>query len=240
MKKSLIIITSLILAIFTQSCNKETIKPSSNIVTKQYDYTSFTSINVSDDFIVNITFSETEEKVAIQVNENLEEHLEVKMNNGTLEIGLKNNISINGNETLIATISTAMINNFKASQDSEIFLQNELATENVSINLSGDSKMDGILETTTTNANLAEDSYLKLVGSTDNFEINLSDDSKVKDYGLTVKNLTINLSGDSEGYLTVTESIDVKASGDSELHYKGDATIISQALSGDSRLINEN
>lgn len=237
MKKSIIIISTIILGFFLQGCIKETIKPSSEIVTEVYDFNNFTSLDVSNDFKVYVNFSEAEENVSIEVNENLKEHVIVEINNGVLEIALKGNLNISGKETLNAYVSTAIINDFEASGDVEIFLQDKLVTENVSINLSGDSKLDGVIEATTMNSNLKGDSYLTLDGTIDDLEINLSGDSKIERYGFTVKNLKIELKGDSEGYLSVTESIDVKASGDSKLHYKGGATIINENLSGDSKLI---
>lgn len=237
MKKQLIIISTLILGIFFQSCEIEKINPSSEIGTKTYDFDSFTSLDISNDFKVYVNFSEDAEKVSIEVNEDLEKHVLVEVNDGVLEIRLKDNLSIIGDKTLNAFISAPLINDFQASGDVEIYLNDKLATENVTIKLSGDSTFDGVIEATTVNANLQGDSYLKLVGSTDNLDIDLRGDSKVERYGFTVQKLKINLKGDSEGYLNVTESIDVTASGDSNLYYKGDANIIGENLSGDSKLI---
>lgn len=239
MKKSIIIFSTLILAIFIQSCGKENIKPSSEIVTKQYDYSDFTGLDISDDFQVYVTFSETEESVSIEVNENLQDKLKVEMNNGTLKIGIKNNVNIRGNETLKAYVTTSMINDFEASGDSEIYIQDELTTENVSIKLSGDSKLDGLVAATNVSTDLSGDSEVNLVGSTDILDSELTGDSQIEGYDFVVKNLKIDLKGGSEGYLTVTETLDVKASGDSELHYKGDATIVREVLTGDSKLIKE-
>lgn len=239
MKKNIIIISTLFLGIFFQACINETIKPSSVITTKEYDFSNFTSLDVSNDFKVYVSFSDDEEKVSIEVNENLLEHVVVELNNSNLEIRLKNNLNIRGNETLNAYVTTSAIADFQASGDAEIYLNNKLISDNTSIKLSGDSRFDGILETTNLDANIKGDSYLKLVGFTDNLDINLSGDSKIERYGFSVKSLKIDLKGDSEGYLTVTESIDIKATGDSKFHYKGDATIVREDLSGDSKLVKE-
>lgn len=239
MKKSLFIISLLIAGIFFQSCDKETITPSSEIATTEYDFSNFTSLDVSNDFKVYVNFSDDADKVSIEVNDNLKEHVVVEMNDGILKIRLKGNLNILGKETLNAYITTAVIDDFQASGDVEIYLNDPLDSEKVSISLSGDSKFEGVLETPTLNADLDGDSYLNLIGSTDDLDIDLSGDSKIEGYDFMVKNLKIDLNGDSEGFLTVTESIDIKASGDSDLHYKGEATIISENLSGDSKLIKE-
>lgn len=237
MKQQLLIISTLIFGIFFQSCDIEKINPSSEIGTKTYDLDSFTSLDIANDFKVYVNFSDEEEKVSIQVNEDLEKHVLVEVNDGVLEIRLKDNLSIIGNKTLNAFISAPLINDFQASGDVEIYLNDKLATENVSIKLSGDSTFDGVLEAKTLDANLRGDSYLKLIGSADNLDIELRGDSKIERYGFSVKKLKIDLKGDSEGYLSVTESIEVTASGDSNLYYKGAATIIKEDISGDSKLI---
>lgn len=239
MKKNIIIFSALILGIFFQSCQQEGIRASSEIVSSEYDFSDFKNLDIANDFKAYVTFSDTEESISVEVNENLLEHVIVEVNEETLEVRLKNNINIRGNETLHVYISTAVIKDFEASGDAEIYLTNELATETVSIKLSGDSKFDGPLETTSLSAELKGDSYLTLTGSTDYLDINLSGDSEIERYGFIVKDLKIDLQGDSKGYLTVSESIDVKARGDSYLYYKGDAEIINEDLSGDSRLIKE-
>ena len=53
----------------------------------------------------------------------------------------------------------------------------------------------------------------------------------------SAKELFIDLSGASDAYLTVTELIDIKASGASSLKYKGDALIDHKDLSGASEII---
>lgn len=198
MKKYTFLTIALLFGILFQSYSQHVIKPSGEIITKEYDFTGFTALNISNDFKAYVTFTDEGEKVSIEADDNLQEHIYVEMDGNTLKIRFKNNFNIRGKETLKAYISVKMINDFVASADSEIYLENKLETNFVKIKLSGDSKFEGALE---------------------------------------IKEVDIDLKGDSEAYLTVIESINVKASGDSKLSYKGNAKVNNKQIIGDSELV---
>lgn len=239
MKSNLLVVCTLVFGIFFQACSKDSIKPSDNVITKSYDFTDFVSLEVSDDFKVYVTFSESEESVTVEANDNLMEHIEVEMNGNTLKVSVEDNLNIKGSETLNLRISTAAIYEFKGDEDVEIYLNNELNADQVSIKLSGDSKLKGALISKDLTVDLSGDSYLTLEGSAENLSAELRGDSKIERYGFAVQHLDIDLKGDSEGYLTVTESLEVKARGDSYMHYKGNPEINKRDLAGDSELVKE-
>ena len=76
-----------------------------------------------------------------------------------------------------------------------------------------------------------------LFGSISSLEAEISGSSDLLDYDLNISNLDINLYGASTAFLSVNESISIKASGASVLNYKGDATIQESELSGSSSII---
>ena len=61
-----------------------------------------------------------------------------------------------------------------------------------------------------------------------------------QDYDLIVDYLNIELSGASEAFLLINETIDINASGASVLNYKGNAVVNNQKLSGSSEVRNRN
>lgn len=236
MRSSILLIIAILFSL--QSCDYERVNASGEVTTVEHIFTDFTGIDISSDFKAFITITESEESISIEADDNLHEHIVVELNGTILEIRLKNNTCIKGNETLNAYISSDMLTSFEASGDSEIFLENELQAEDVTIELSGDSKFDGLLTVTDLDVELRGDSKILLVGSTDKLEATAKGDSKIENFGFSVNKLEIDLSGDSEAYLTVHETIDISASGDSKLFYKGDASIVRQNLSGDSEIVN--
>ena len=93
------------------------------------------------------------------------------------------------------------------------------------------------MEVFSLDAELKGDSEIRISGTTNKLDAELKGDSKLENFDFVVDDLEIELTGDSEAYLTVTKSIDVEATGDSKLVYKGDAVITRQRLNGDSELI---
>ncbi len=123
------------------------------------------------------------------------------------------------------------------SSDAEMELTDLLIAESVSLDLSSDSEFLAAIESDRLFADLSGDSKLSLRGSSVTADIKAQGDSRIDDLDFAIQKLDIELKGDSEARLTVHESIDVRASGDSVLRFKGDAVIISQDLSGDSKVI---
>jgi len=81
---------------------------------------------------------------------------------------------------------------------------------------------------------------LDLFGNTASLNAKLSGSSVLRDYDLNVEHLNIDLSGASEVFLSVNETIDIKGSGASILNYKGSAIVENRELSGSSEVKNRN
>ena len=78
---------------------------------------------------------------------------------------------------------------------------------------------------------------IELLGSVKNMDMDLGGNCELSDYDLSVDSLKINLSGNSNAYLTANNSIWIDASGNSVLSYKGNATIAHKKLSSDSKIV---
>lgn len=237
MKKIAIYTLLLVLIISQISCISESIRVSGEVSTISYAFSDYDALEISNDFNAFIKFSDTEEKIEVEANDNLHQHIIIKMINGKLSIKLKNLINVRGKEVLNLYITTRKIIDFKASGDSNITLENELISPNINIEVTGDSNFAGAITTSNLKILARGDSKVDVYGNADDLNAILQGDSKLDDYDLLVKDLKIKLSGDSTAHLSVSESIDVDASGDSYLYYKGEATIIFERLTGGSRII---
>ncbi|MEM7486558.1 MAG: DUF2807 domain-containing protein [Bacteroidota bacterium] len=206
-----------ILALLVVSCSNETIRVSDEIITREYNFDNISALEVATDFKAYVTFSETEESVKIQANENLFGRINVLKEGGRLRVKLDDNISIRGKETLNVFITTQNITDFKASSDSEIYLDMPLTNESVAINLSSDAYFEGEI-------------------TTKNLEISGTSDSKV-DVLLTADEANINLSSgaDLEGECKVGKAT-FKLSSDSTVDLQGTITTMNAILSSDSKL----
>ncbi len=280
MKARIILSAIFALGLSLTSCEQYSFTPSGDITNIEKDITGFDALDVSHDFTVFVKFSDAEESVRIEADDNFSDHIVVEKIGSTLHISLEGIQNIRGRKTLNAYITTPTLKDIEATGDSKVILENELQNEQVKINLrgdsqlqgpisanhlaasisgdskmildnmmqgesviltvKGDSKFEGGFDVTTIDALLTGDSQINLIGEADNANIEARGDSKVKSYNFTVKSLDIDLASDSDAYLTVTDEMSVKASGDSVMNYKGNPTINKQQLSGDAKVKNAN
>ena len=236
MKSTLIHGLLLATVLLVSSCDTESIRVSDTISTRQYSFSNYEALELSGDFNAFVTFSETEERIEIEANDNIQSKIRVSQDGNTLKIRLENNVALRGNATMNAYITTRNVSRYRVSGDSSVELENLLIANTVTVDLLGDSRFYGELDTNNLSVDVKGDSVIDVFGTAGTANVDLSGDSTIKDYDLGVEDLTIDMSGDSSAYLSVNGTIDIDASGDSALNYRGDAEIIRQRLSGDSRI----
>lgn len=224
-------------SILLWSCEKDTVTASQEITTKDYEFSGYSSLEVSHNFKVYVNFSDTEEKLRIQANDNLYEYILVNKESTRLSVKLDNVRRIKGKETLNVFITTKNINNFTITGNTKMVLEDPLETDNLKIHLTGNSFFSGPLEVDKLDIISSGNSRVDFSGSVKVMEVELTGNSELADYDLSVDSLKIELSGNSNAYLSVNNSISVDASGNSVLSYKGNANIVHQKLSSNSKII---
>jgi hypothetical protein len=210
--------------------------PGDDVSTRNENFEDYDMIDASSAFTVYVSFSDTEEEIEIEANDNLHQYIEVKKINNTLHIGLRNNISVRGSATLKAYVTTRHVSSYSGSGASRFVIESPLETEDANVQLSGASVFTGDLDVNTLSVDLSGASVMNITGSANILEAEASGASVLKDYGFYSQTLIAELSGASSIFLTVDDEIDVEASGASTLHYKGSAVIIHQDLSGASSI----
>ena len=236
MKKT-ILLTGLFFLIILTSCEKETVNVSGEVTRVQVNLKGFTGLKVASAFNIFVTFSDTEEEIIVEANEDIQNLVIVEMIDNNLEIKLKKQTNIRGNATMNVYITTKNINYYLATGASKITLESELIAELAKIDLSGASIFTGQLNTDILELQAEGASKIDIFGQTGEFKAELSGGSGLLNYDFLVKNITIALSGASNAQLTVSESIKIDASGASSLTYMGDALVTQKHLTGASELI---
>jgi hypothetical protein len=238
MKTKLFSLIALSFSLFLFSCNEfdNHVKPNNKITTTQATYSDYDMIDASSAFTVYVTFSDEEESIEIEANDNLHQYIEVKKENDVLRIGLNRNVHIRGSATLTAYITTKNVSEYMASGASRIIVESRIEATDANIYLSGASTFSGELVVDNFITDLSGASNLNIQGFAQNFEAEASGASVMQNYGFETNRLKADLSGASNMYVTVGEGIDVEASGASVLYYKGSAVITGQDLSGASSI----
>jgi hypothetical protein len=240
MRKQAIIFSLATLFTFLTSCDYDTIRAEGEVTSKQYDITGYSELRISDTFKVHVIFSDTEENIRIEANNNLHEKIVVEKDGDQLVIRLKNRTSVKGNATLNAYVTTKNLSSLFVSGASELTLDSPWVIQNGSVHISGASHVFGEINANDLRTVVDGASTMDFYGNVSFLEAELYGSSDMRDYNLHIAELNMKLTGASVAFLTVDESIDVSASGASTLNYKGDAVITRSELSGSSKVINKN
>jgi len=231
------IVIGLFLCSLLTSCDHETIRAKGEVTTTEVSFSDYSGLRVSNAFNAFVTFSDSEEKIVIEANDNLHDRIIVKRDGNDVVIKLKNFTNVKGNATLNAYITTKNISKFEISGASNLTLENEWILENARIEISGASIFTGEISTDDLHVDMSGASNADLYGTARDVYADLSGSSYLRDYDLQAEKLHIDLSGASSAFLSISESIDIEASGASRLMYKGDAVIDHKDLSGASEII---
>lgn len=236
--KIYIFIAALFAALALTSCDNlgTPISPSGKVTTQTLNISGITGVDVHDAFNVRVQFSETEEKVEIQANENLHRYVEVTKKGQVVEIGLVKGVNIKGNATLNAVVTTKNMNRFYASGASVITVEDSIKDATINIDLSGASQFNGLVWNDKIIAGLSGASVLNLSGVSTQCNLDMSGASATKTFDFSSDYFTGDFSGASAANISIQKSIQLKASGASILNYQGNATIDSQDLSGGSSI----
>jgi len=167
--------------LFAITISAQTIRPSGNIVTENFDLKGFEGIDISTDFKAIVTKG-NQALVRIECDDNLLPHILVENKGGVLHIRHKDGLSVQGKETLIAHITMPHLKSINGSSDAVVELTNKFQSQNMSIDLRGDSVLKGELEIGTLTVKLRGDSYLTVWGVADKLDADLRGDSEIKNY----------------------------------------------------------
>lgn len=225
----------LLVCIFT-SCEKETIRVSGRVIQTEVNLTGYSGLKVSNAFNVVVNFSETEETIIVEANEDIQDRIVVELQGNDLIVRLKRYTSIRGSATLNVYITTRHIDHYDISGASDLVLDDDLIADNARIELSGASSFTGELSVDLLDLVFSGASDADIYGNADVMRGDLSGASILRDYDLHVGKLNLHLSGASNAFLTTMEEIDITASGASTLNYKGNAVVTHKNLSGASKI----
>lgn len=232
-----ILLACLVCFTLTSCFRDNVVTPSSKTSSEFYDLDGYTKLDVNDNFKVFVGIGDQEE-IEILANDNLHNYINVSVSGNTLRIRT-DDVSIWGDETLEAYITTTNLDNYRISGNSKVEILDEMINEELTLRLSGNSKFYGEVDLERMDADASGNSKIELEGFATASDIVLSGNSKFEDFDYETNILDARLAGNSKAYLTIQEGIYYRGSGNSKLYYRGDAIIESEDLSGNSKLIRD-
>lgn len=187
----------------------------------------FHAIEVSSG--IDLYLSQGSEAVAVSASSSeYRDKIITEVVNGVLKIRYewKSGIKFDwSSKKLKAYVSAKNLDELHASGGSDVVIDGSFKSGKLELQLSGGSDFDGRLETDELKVRANGGSDVKVSGRAGRLVIDVSGGSDFKGYELASEFCNVEASGGSDVYITVNKELSAKASGGSDVRYKGTGLI---------------
>lgn len=199
---------------------------------------SFHAIEIADGVDLYLTQG-NDEAVAVSASTNdYRDRIRAEVVNGVLKIYFNQEgtwrLNWFGNRKLKAYVSVKKLDGLFASGGSDVYIEDRLTTDKLSLALSGGSDFRGKVDAGVLKLSASGGSDAYLSGKADKVSIIASGGSDVHGFELVTNSCTIESSGGSDVRITANKELQANASGGSDVYYKGSATSSTSKSGGGS------
>lgn len=210
--------------------------------TKTVEIKNINSVTVSSGIDLYLTQGNSE-SLNIKASSDLLKNVVVESSGGNLTIKMKEGInwgSMFKNQTIKAYLNFKILSALTASGGSDVYSQNQVRADKFALRSSGGSDVKLNLICKDLQLQTSGGSDVKLTGKAENMVLQTSGGSDVDAYDFVVDYAKVTASGGSDANINVTKGLEAGASGGSDVHYKGNASLkkTSSSKSGDVTKVN--
>ena len=197
---------------------RKTVRGNGHVIKETREVGSFNGISASSGVNVYLFHGE-ENKVVVEADENLQECVMVKIDGTTLKCYI--DCDIRRSKALNVYVNFTELNKIAASSGADVYGETLIVTDQLLLNASSaaDIKIETIAGNISAKASSGADIVLK--GKAGNLDATASSDSDINAKNLKANTCILNASSGSDIIVTVSESIDAKASSGSDIIYYG-------------------
>jgi hypothetical protein len=207
---------------------------SGTLVTRRIEATGFDRIQAANGFQVDVSIG-SPEQVEIELDDNLTNRLDARVDDGTLHLSLRRGINI-GTATLRARVTMRALRGVEASGSSAVRLGDELRGASLEASLSGASSLEGKVALTSVTLGLSGASSARLTGTAATVEAQASGASNLGLEALEAADVSVEVSGASRADVCATRTISATASGGSAVRWNGGGRITRSEATGGSSI----
>lgn len=224
-------------SVFEDASDALEIKPSGTIITEEPTLADFDRVRAASAFDVALTQGDTF-AVTLRVDENVHEHLDVHVDGDTLYLKLKDRdggYNLRDKVTMEATITMPHLRAVGLSGASTGTVAGFASESALDVQLSGASRLTGEISAGIVDVAASGASRVELSGRAEALTLDLSGASKALLYAFTVSgDADIRAGGASRAEVFVNGTLNIDASGASQVLYQGDASLGEVKESGES------
>jgi len=219
-------------AVVFASCRYVTgkrINGNGNVISQSRSFSGFTGVEVSSSIHLYVK-QDSGFSVKVETDENLQQHIIINQDGSMLRIKQEDNTNLDATGKLKVYVSAPLFKSLKASGACHLIGENQLsANDEISVDVSGASEALLELKAPKVTTEMTGASKLKLKGQTRDLYIDGSGASGARCYELLSENAYVEVSGASSAEVFASVKIEAKASGASDIRYKGAANYTGNA-----------
>ncbi|HTM97270.1 MAG TPA: head GIN domain-containing protein [Pedobacter sp.] len=198
---------------------------------------NFNGITVSSGIDLYLTQG-SNENLTIKGRNDVIENVIVEQNGSDVLIKYKSGMnwsSLFKNQSIKVYVNYKSLKRLAASGGSDVYTQNTLKTDILSLTASGGSDLKLALTCKDLSLTISGGSDAELKGNAENLKVTASGGSDIDAFGFPVNYAKATVSGGSDANLFVNKILEAGASGGSDVNYKGNASLkkTSSSKSGD-------
>jgi hypothetical protein len=196
---------------------------------------SFTGVEVSGG--IDLFISAGDEAVAVSASKpEYRERIRTEVENGILKIWYdsKWGVSFSGTKNLKAYVSYKTLRSLSASGGSDVNVDGTISTNELALRVSGGSDFKGAVNVSKLTVRQSGGSDIRISGNATTLDVDASGGSDFKGYDLVAEVCMLEASGASDIEITANREISARASGASDIHYKGKPAVKEAKSSGAS------
>jgi len=233
MKKSILLITMILIGTSAHAQWWKRIKGNGNTITQTRQTANYDKVSVSGSFDVQLVRGE-EGEITLKGEENLLEHIEVYVKNNVLILKVKDNINLSSswNKTITIEVPVIEITGVKLSGSGDISTQTTLKATDFNAAVSGSGDISLAIEATNLYVQISGSGDINLSGSADDLTVKVSGSGDVNAYDVAAQDATVTVSGSADVTLTVKGTLNAKVSGSGDIQYKGNPKKVVSKVSG--------
>lgn len=229
-------VIAVVVAILATSCGME-VQGSGNVVTQSRNANeNFTSVSGSRGLEV-IVEQHAERSITVEADDNLQEHIKTKIEDGTLKISSDVGIRKAGAKRVI--VSLPVIESISSSSGATVKSKNTLKGNSMGLSSSSGSHLEVNVDVTELKCESSSGSELKAYGKTEKLEADSSSGSNINTKELVAKNAEADASSGSHIRLNVTGSLTAEASSGGHVYYINTPGTINKSTSSGGQIEQE-
>ncbi|MCK5823497.1 MAG: DUF2807 domain-containing protein [Bacteroidales bacterium] len=207
----------------------QTIRGNNNVVTKERDVNGFTGITISGVFDVFISQGDNEE-LKIETDDNVQQFIITEVRKGILNIQLTGNVK--RLKTLNVYVTVKNLNSLIILGGNNVTISSALKTDEIEVYLGGESTLTFNVLAKKMECDITDVGIANFNGKVDVFDVRISDDAQLNAFDLNALSCKLKASGFSQAKINVIDKLDMIATGDCNVYYKGSPEINNRIFSG--------